>query len=214
MIYSANLVETVSRYLTDFDTNDPDYQYVHWSKADLAVYFKQAVVMVGIADSTAAKCVKELPLTGEPFYELPDGCDTVVRAIAYRDAFGTVSTNVRLTKEDKEKFVIGRPVCASDNPSNKALAIRVTSDGSDFIYVDSDHKDGTIILSCSCTPEVNGDIADLSSKYEPIVFWWMVSMAFGTDIESAPMRERSDAYWKRGADLLMLMSPKAKQVNK
>jgi hypothetical protein len=37
----------------------------------------------------------------------------------------------------------------------------------------------------------------------------MVSMAFGTDIEAAPMRERSDAYWKRGGDILMMLSPKA-----
>jgi hypothetical protein len=49
----------------------------------------------------------------------------------------------------------------------------------------------------------------MSGKYEPVVFWWMVSMAFGTDIEAAPMRERSDAYWKRGGDILTMLSPKA-----
>jgi hypothetical protein len=50
----------------------------------------------------------------------------------------------------------------------------------------------------------------MNGNYEPVGFWWMVSMAFGTDIEAAPMRERSDQFWKRGGDLLLMLSPKSR----
>jgi hypothetical protein len=67
---------------------------------------------------------------------------------------------------------------------------------------------------CACVPAVGSadeNIA-LSPMFQPVIYNWMVSYALGTDIEAVPMRERSDAYWKRGLDLLSaVIGVKSKQ---
>jgi hypothetical protein len=63
-----------------------------------------------------------------------------------------------------------------------------------------------------CVPEILSAESDIKvpASYSPVLFHWMVSLAFGTDIESAAMRAISETHWQRGVDLLLIAAPQAK----
>jgi len=212
MIRAASLIQRVGRYLTDYDSTDEAYQHVEWSKQDLLDYFGLAVTMVRAAVPDASTCRKELELTGELLLELPEGCDELLKVLGYVDAYGKLYTNIKLQKPDEDTFVANRPICAPSKFGAPNFTVSIDTIAGDAITIDPPQTTGKLILACSCLPDVADEGAEVSmgSKYEPVVFWWMVSFAFGTDIEAAPMRERSDAYWKRGADILTLLAPKAR----
>lgn len=211
MIRAASLIQRVGRYLTDYDSTDEAYQHVEWSKQDLLDYFRIAVATVVAAVPSASTCRVELPLTGDLLLDLPDGCDSLLRVVGFIDAAGKLHTNIKLQKNNSDVFVANRPVCAPGKNTSTNFTVNLDEDAGDVVTIDPPQTSGRLVLACSVVPEVNAEDAevDLSSSLEPVVFWWMVSMAFGTDIEAAPMRERSDAYWKRGTDLLVLSNPKA-----
>lgn len=212
MIRADNLITRVARYLTDFDSTDKAYQHVEWSKTDLLDYFRTAVTMVAAADSTASTCRKELPLVGESILDLPEGCDELLKVIGYVDASGKLFTNIKLQKNEDDVFTSTRPVCEPGRATPAAFAVRLDEFAGDIITIEPPQSSGHLVLACSCYPDADDEsaVVNMSGKYEPVVFWWMVSMAFGTDVEAVPMRERSDKYWDRGAALLMIMSPKAR----
>jgi hypothetical protein len=211
MIRAASLIQRVGRYLTDFDSTDDAYQHVEWSKQDLLDYFRLAITMVRAADPSSSTCRKELELTGEQLLDLPEGCDDLIKVLGFIDAKGELHTNIKLQKPDADVFVANRPVCAAGRFSPTNFTVSIDAEAGDVITIEPPQTSGKLVLSCSCLPDMEDESAEISmnGKYEPVVFWWMVSMAFGTDIEAAPMRERSDAYWKRGGDILMMLSPKA-----
>lgn len=211
MIKASSLVEQVARYLTDFDATDPAYQHVEWSKKDLLDYFRLAVLMVRAASPDSSTCRKELELTGEVLLELPEGCDDLLKVLGYVDAAGKLYTNIRMVKDEGEVFTTSRPVCEASRTSSASFTMKLDVAAGDVITLEPPQSSGKLILACSCTPSMDDASAEvpMNSKYEPVVFWWMVSMAFGTDIEAAPMRERSDQYWDRGVTLLRLLNPKA-----
>lgn len=211
MIKASSLVEQVARYLTDFDVTDPAYQHVEWSKKDLLDYFRLAVLMVRAASPDSSTCRKELELTGELLLELPDGCDDLLKVLGYVDASGKLFTNIRTVKDEGDAFTSSRPVCEPSRTTSANFTVKVDVTAGDVITLEPPQSSGKLILACSCTPDMDDPSSgvDMNSKYEPVVFWWMVSMAFGTDIEAAPMRERSDQYWDRGVMLLRLLNPSA-----
>ncbi len=211
MIKAASLITQVARYLTDYDSTDPAYQHVEWSKQDLLDYFRQAVYMVAAADPKANHCRVEMDVGGEQIVDLPDKCDTLLQVLGFIDASGKLFTNVKYLLDDKTPFVSSRPVCTATRNLAPDFEVRMSADSGHIVTFNPAPPTGRLVLSCSCSPSIDGDTAevDMLQKYEPILFWWMVSMAFGTDIEAAPMRERSDQYWERGAMLLRAMSPKA-----
>ena len=211
MIKAASLIERVGRYLTDYDATDEAYQHVEWSKKDLLDYFRLAVLMVRAASPDAYTCRKELELSGEVLLDLPDGCDDLLKVLGYVDASGKLYTNIRMIEDEGDVFTSSRPVCSAGRMTPANFTLKLDTTAGDVITLDPPQSSGKLLLACSCTPNMddpNGDI-DMKQKYEPVVFWWMVSMAFGTDIEAAPMRERSDQYWDRGATLLRMLNPKA-----
>lgn len=211
MIRAASLIKQVARYLTDYDSTDAAYQHVEWSEQDLADYFRQAVFMVTAADPKAHTCRVELEIGGEQLVDLPEKCDTLLQVLGFMDASGKLYTNLKVNIEDEAPFTVARPTCAATRGVSPGFDLRIASTSNDTIIFDPAPPTGKLIMSCACVPDVLGETADvdMAVKYEPVVFWWMVSMAFGTDIEAAPMRERSDQYWSRGVDILKLLSPKA-----
>lgn len=211
MIKASSLYEKVARYLTDFDSTDAAYQHVEWSRADLRDYFRLAVLMVRAAAPDSITCRKEMELVGETLMDLPEGCDDLLKVLGFMDSTGKLHTNVRVIKEDSDVFVSSRPVCAAGRIPASSITVKVDAVAGDVITVEPEGTRGKLILSCSCSPDMEDEDAEvaMSGKYEPVVFWWMVSMAFGTDIESTPMRERSDQYWNRGVVLMRMLNSKA-----
>lgn len=210
MIRAASLIEKVARYLTDFDSTDPEFQHVEWSKTDLLDYLQTAITMVSAASLTASVCRTEVELGDDAIIEIPEQCSELLKILGFVDSRGELHTNINLQKNEEEVYTSTRPVCAASRTSSPTnFTVRWDKMAGDFLTIDPAQPGGKLLLACSCTPEINdanGTIR-LGSKYEPVVFWWMVSMAFGTDIESVPMRERSDMYWGRGADILLMLDP-------
>lgn len=211
MIRAASIIEKVARYLTDFDSTDAQYQHVEWSKQDLLDYLQTAVTMVSAASPTANVCRTEIEIGDDPFLELPEQCSELLKILGFVDQNGKLHTNINLQKNEEEVYTSTRPVCTPSKGSGAGFTVRWDSMGGDILTLEPPQPGGKLLLACSCTPDIadpNGTIK-LGAKYEPVVFWWMVSMAFGTDIEAVPMRERSDAYWNRGADILLMVDPDA-----
>lgn len=211
MIQAGALIKRVARYLTDFDETDEAYQHVEWSERDLMDYLRLATTLVRVADKSAVTCRKEMPLTGDPFLDLPEGCESLLRIIGYVDASGVTHTNVRLQRvEEDAPLVVNRPVCTPTR-SSTGFTVKVDEGAGDVVTVEPSTAGGHLVIVCSCElDDFNEEVPiKLSAKYEPVLFWMMVSMAFGTDIEAVPMRERSDAYWTRAVETLLMLAPRA-----
>jgi hypothetical protein len=213
VISTAALITRVGRYLTDYDSTDPAYQHVEWSKRDLQDYIQTAALMLSAAVPDASTCRRNIPLVGDSVVDLPDGCNDVLKVLAYVDAAGKQQVNVREIKEAAGMYVSTRPVCAgtATATAGQSITVRHMTDAGDTLIVEPALKGGHLMVTCACSPDMSSPTAvvNMAAKYEPIIFWWAVSMAFGTDIESASMRERSDVYWERGAALLRAVAPNA-----
>ena len=206
MIRAAGLIEDVARYLSDFDSTDPEFAFTTWSRADLASYLRMSLAsLMSVRPREFSKRV-EIPMTGTDIVDLPDECDQLLSVVGYRRADGTLDTTVREVKEAKRP-ISSRAVCAGSTTSGDGNVQVLLADAGprDFIVTPVLH-DGSMVVRCSVEPALEGGDAllDLPAKYEAVLFNWMVSYAMGTEVEAVALRQRSDEHWRRGGDLLNL----------
>jgi hypothetical protein len=207
MINAGTLIKEVARYLTDFDETEKKFQHVEWTKLDLFMYLRMSLVMASSSLPKRFSKQVTVSLTGESPVKLPTECEQYLGTVAAIDADGTRHTNIRELPRDSTIYTMRRSVCADG--TSKVSSVRQSSSSDTAVEVIPGDAGGKLVVDCFCPPSLSspdGEI-DMPSAFEPVLFWWMVSMAFGTDIESVPMRERSDAYWSRGVTALMMVSP-------
>jgi hypothetical protein len=211
MLVSA-LIERVSRYLTDFDSTDPDYQYVQWSKQDLLDYLRTAIVSLMAYDDSAFNCRVEVPLTGTQLVGIPQECEDFINLVGYLGPDGAFKNNVLLRRTSKTTLYANRPVCTPTRASTGSFSVTYDDDQPTYLQIAPPQSSGKLLLTCACQPTLDSDDGDvqLPTKYEGVLFNWMVSLAFGVDTESSRMMGRSDVHWNRGIELLMQINPAAK----
>lgn len=206
MIRTAGLIESVARYLSDFDSTDEEFNFTTWSKSDIASYLRMSLAsLMSVRPKDFSKRV-EIPMTGTDIVDLPDECDQLLSIVGYRRADGTLDTTVREVKESTRP-ISSRAVCAGPTGQGDGnVQVRLADAGPrDFIVTPVLH-DGSMVVRCSVEPALlDGDAElDLPAKYEAVLFNWMVSYAMGTEVEAVALRQRSDEHWRRGGDLLNL----------
>ncbi len=213
MIPAGKLLEDVSRYLTDYDETNKKHQFVEWTKLDLMHYLRISVLLA--TSAMPRKFAKQIKVTlnGQTPIQLPPECEQFLGIVTGTDADGK---RIELREAPKEDtiYTIRRELCGTTSTSGKpaAISVRQSNSNDDALDITPHDAQGTLTVDCYCPPAIDGPDShiDIPKSYEPVIFWWMVSMAFGTDIESVPMRERSDAYWARGVGTLTALAPMAR----
>lgn len=205
MIRAATLIEDVGRYLSDFDSTDPEFNHVTWSRPDLTSYLRMSLAALMSVRPEAFSRIVEVPMTGSDIVQLPSECEQLLSVVGYRRPDGTLDTTVREVK-DSSRPVSSRAVCASRPGDPGSIQVSITSEGPRDFSVDPAVSGGSMVIRCATEAVLDGDdaVIDLPLKYSAVLFNWMVSYAFGTEVEAVAMRQRSDEHWKRGADLLTL----------
>lgn len=211
MIYGHTLVQDVARYLSDYDTTQPEYQHVEWTQTDLQTYFTLSVQSLALVMPTLFTKTIEVPITNGVI-DLPSDCTHYIKSVFVRRPDGSISLSLRELPPSGSTYRMPRPVCAGNTGSTEVQLISGSTSAVQKTLSVAGAPLGTLAVLCGCTPEISSVDAgvDIPASYKPVIFWWMVSYAMGTDIESVPMRERSDAYWARGTGLLPSLQPKQK----
>ena len=201
MLFGRDVIQSVSRYLTDYDETDPVYQYVEWSKKDLLGYWRQALAELALAMPAAFRKRVDIAVPADGFVDLPTECQGVLSVVGYIDAYGKLVTQIRQRPIRAGMFAADRPVCAPTGNQQPGVAIDAANRQ---LFVDNPNAAAKLVINCCAPPtDITADTPiEVEAKYRAALEWWMISMAFGTDIESGPMRERSDIYWRRGYDTL------------
>jgi hypothetical protein len=209
MVVVRELIEQVARYLSDYDdAGDPDFQYRTWSEKDLRYYFTLAIGALVSNDPKlfSAPVVVNIPKSG--LVQLPSECEECLGTLQYISPTGKVTNQPPYT--DKNPYTIARPPCAG-TPSKEVVpsVVRAAFDRRVLLATPQD-VGGSLVLSCSNTPVITTNTAtvDIPAKYASVLFNLMVSYAYGTDTESAVMRERSNVHWERAGALLAIPTDK------
>lgn len=205
MIRAEALLDDVGRYLSDFDSTDPEFNHTTWSRRDLKSYLRMSLVaLMSVRPADFSKIV-EVPMTGTDIVPLPSECDQLLSIVGYRGADGVLDTTVREVKKT-DRPTVSRPVCVSAAGAPGTTEVEVSAEGPRDVVMSPPKTDGSLVVRCSVEPVLDGDnaVIDLPSKYEAVLFNWMVSYAMGTEVEAVALRQRSDEHWKRGSDLLGL----------
>lgn len=204
MIAVNPLLIDVARYLTDYDSTSPQDQHVTWTRPDLVSYLQLAMAALQASVAQAFSRTLEMPLTGADVERLPAECDEYLGLVGYRRADGTLDTTARDNRT--RRTIVARPLCPSPDGTIGTPTIIIDPEGPRDAIVTPPTSVGSLVIRCSCTPVIDflaTDAAiDLQPKYRAVLFNWMVAYAYGTETESTPLRERSDAHWKRGGDML------------
>jgi hypothetical protein len=205
MIYARNLIEDVARFLADYDVaGEQADQYVTWSQLDLLSYFRLAVLRVMSADPKAFTKRITTTIPADGILQLPHECEECSGVLTHTSTTGKVTIKPNFTA--RTPFIVGRPVCSSGS-----ARVSIMRDEQDrrTLFVTPAGTGGTLTLTCTQSPSV-GDISagvDIPAKYEPVIFDFMVADAFGTEVESSPMRARSDEHRKRAMEMLAVTAP-------
>lgn len=206
MIYARTLVEDVARFLADYDVaGQPEDQYITWSQLDLLSYFRLAVLRVMAADPKSFTKWVNATVPPDGVVRVPTECEECSGVLSYTDTAGKTTIKPNFTA--RSTFIVGRPVCSS--ASGGRVSIMRDENDRRALFVTPSGAGGTITLTCTQSPVI-GDLAagvDIPTKYEPIIFDFMVADAFGTEVESSPMRARSDEHRKRALEMLTITAP-------
>jgi hypothetical protein len=205
MIYARNTIEDVARFLADYDVaGDASDQFVTWSQLDLLSYFRLAVLRVMSADPKAFTKGVTTTVTADGIVHLPPECEECSGVLSHTSLSGKVTIKPNFTA--RAPFIIGRPVCGS---TGSRVSIMRDENDRRTLFVTPAEAGSKLTLTCTKLPVI-GDISagvDIPSKYEPIIFDFMVADAFGTEVESSPMRARSDEHRKRALEMLTIVAP-------
>lgn len=203
MIRARTLIEDVGRFLADYDVaGAAQDQFVTWSQLDLLSYFRLAVQRVLAADPKSFTRLVAVNVPTDGVVSLPPECDECLGAVKYTDAAGRVTLKPNFLAS--ASYVVSRPVCIGSN-----TRVSVMRDAVDRRTLFVTPATGELTITCTQSPSIGGVEAavDMPAKYEPIIFDFMVALAFGTEVESAPMRTRSDEHMKRAMEMLGAVAP-------
>jgi hypothetical protein len=206
-MYGRELIPQVARYLSDYD-NSPEFQYVEWTQSDLLDYFRLSVQSLALLHPGAFTRMLDAPIQNG-MAVIPDECTQYVKTVGMKDARGVMSFTVKEIPKTVSTYRVGRPVCEPVGATGLGTTVQMVgaaadSAGQKTLAVSPTNATGSVAVLCACVPAVGSadESVALSPMFQPVIYNWMISYALGTDMEAVPMRERSDAYWKRGVDLL------------
>jgi hypothetical protein len=205
MIRAGTLIEDVARYLSDFDSTEPEFNHTTWSAMDLRGYLRMSLASLMSARPNDFSKVVEIPMTGTDIVPLPTECDQLLSIVGYRRTDGTLDTTVR-SVASSTRPVMARAVCTNASVDPGSLQVEIADAGPRDFVMKPAVTGGTMVVRCVVEPALSDPnaVLELPGKYEAVLFNWMVSYAMGTEAESVALRQRSDEHWKRGSDLLTL----------
>lgn len=203
MIQSAPLIKDVARYLSEYDSSGAEeHQFREWSPEDLMSYFRLAIQQLVAADPKAFVKSIRVPTPADGLLVLPAECEECLGILRFTSADGKVTD--RPPYSDTAAFNTTRPVCTTSSAGGTSVSISRDSIDRRSLFISPASAGGTVTLSCVSVPDMAGlDITvDIPSRHYATIFNFMVSYAYGVDIESAPMRGRSDEHWNRAMTLI------------
>lgn len=205
MTTAAQVIYDVSKYLTD---QEADYEYTHWEQDDLFTYLKLALAIVASTDKGRYTKNREVKLVAGSLQYVPETC----LSARVRGSIDPISGKISLARHismDPSKAV-DRPICAKSTKCDAGYKVESWSaqaDDDEHIWVYPPVPEGidaTLILSCFTPPSPNSmdEELDIDVDKLPALFELMLYYAFGVDIESVSMRERSETHFNKAYTLL------------
>ena len=211
MIQSAPLIKDVARYLSEYDSSgNSEHNFRESSQEDLMSYFRLAVQQLVAADPKAFVKPIRVQTPADGLLQLPPECEECLGVLRYIGADG--KTIDRPPYSDNAKFNTTRPVCGAVAAGSASVNIARDDIDRRSLFITPATAGGAVVLSCVSVPDMAGldTTIDIPSKHYAAIFNFMVSYAYGVDIESSPMRNRSDEHWQRATALVAGGAAKAK----
>lgn len=202
MSTANSIIARVSKYLTDHEAG---YEYTHWSKDDLLDYLRLSIAAVSAADRSKFTEHRIIELKEGSMHDLSDACPDA-KIIAYGDDSLGEFIPVRRTNKDIS-VSINRPICAATGAAYSYKMLTWGSAGDGYVWVHPPIPKGETVkvrVSCFTPTEVHSFDQELhlSPVIEAAVFEMMLYYAFGVDIESVAMRERSESHFNKAYTIL------------
>lgn len=210
MVKVEELIQDVSRYLSDYDE---DVQYVHWTEDDLLSYAQLAVGVLANLDKKHFTKTIDVELVEGSAQPLPDTCAEFNRVQGQKEG-GVITRIARRIKLGFFPELNRKPcyACRGQKGDYKLKSYSFDEEDSSTIYVDppvASGQTGTISITCYSSPTVDSasDVLDIGQDMKPVLFELMLYYAWGVDIEDESTRERSNIHWQNAMTLLKLHIP-------
>lgn len=203
MTTARAMIAEVSRYLTD---QEEGFEFTHWTELDLFTYLRYSIAIIAAANKSKYSATKEIELTQGNLQTLSSICDNA-QIIGTKTSSGAVVPARKITKDPS--LSIDRPVCESTS-IGKEYIVRTWSAldaDSNTLWVSPEvPADVKVTVIASCfeppVPTSMDETINLPTELEPALFEFMLYYAFGVDIESVGMRERSESHFNKAYTIL------------
>lgn len=204
MTTARAIIRDVSRYLTDQELG---FEFTHWTEDDLFTYLKYALSIIAASDKSKHTKQREVKLQAGSLQNIPDTCSDA-RIVGTKNAQGYIVPARKISKDPMA--AIDRPLCVSKLPCGTAYTMRTwaqsDSDSGTFWVTPPvpESEEVTVVMSCFevDTPANLDEELHLNPEYEAVIFELMLYYAFGVDIESVAMRERSESHFNKAYTIL------------
>lgn len=202
MTTGADIVNSVSKYLDDQELG---YEFTHWTEEELFEYLRMALDVIASTNRSKHSKHVEFPLVPGSLQTIPKNC-VAPAVVGYTDVYGIVQPVRKLTKEPSSG--IGKPLCSATTSGEYRLQSWAKSaDDQNTVWVYPPVPQGvntTMVVSCYSppNPQTLEEELDITPEERAAVFELMLYYAFGTDVESVPNRERSEAHFNKAFTIL------------